>query len=218
MPSGERDAGRIGQRLAAIYQLAGDPAELPDYNKWDVVEAVRDAFASTYRVIDIDGARVYFDDGAWALVRASNTSPSFRCALRAHAGNRGGDESCMRAELAKHLASVKGYERLLAWRRIARSLSMQHDHHGPISRTRDDQTTLPGDVTTRVRGDREEDPGRLLALGTLEYHGPHLAIVTMPSKRGISSAPVYAPGRDGTTLYWGIGEDTKRIRPCYRAG
>ena len=49
--------------------------DCPDYAKWDVVNAVREAFVSRYRVIDIDGARIYFDNHDWALIRASNTSP-----------------------------------------------------------------------------------------------------------------------------------------------
>ncbi|MFH1491515.1 MAG: phosphomannomutase, partial [Pseudomonadota bacterium] len=32
-------------------------------------------FKREYRVIDVDGARVLFDDGGWGLVRASNTQP-----------------------------------------------------------------------------------------------------------------------------------------------
>jgi len=47
----------------------------PDHIKHQVVSHLRDAFASRYRVIDIDGARVYFGESDWALVRASNTSP-----------------------------------------------------------------------------------------------------------------------------------------------
>ena len=40
-----------------------------------VVDAVREAFAGRYRIIDIDGARIYFDKSDWALIRASNTEP-----------------------------------------------------------------------------------------------------------------------------------------------
>ena len=38
------------------------------------MDELRREFASRYRVIDIDGARVEFGDG-WGLVRASNTQP-----------------------------------------------------------------------------------------------------------------------------------------------
>ncbi|MCS6798073.1 MAG: phosphomannomutase/phosphoglucomutase [Myxococcota bacterium] len=46
----------------------------PDDRKFDVVARVREAFRGRRRVIDIDGARVQFEDG-FGLVRASNTQP-----------------------------------------------------------------------------------------------------------------------------------------------
>jgi phosphomannomutase / phosphoglucomutase len=47
----------------------------PEHRKNDIVrKAVRESFASRYRVIDIDGARIYFGERDWALIRASNTS------------------------------------------------------------------------------------------------------------------------------------------------
>jgi phosphomannomutase len=43
--------------------------------KFRVIDYVRDRFAGTYPVFDIDGVRVDFGDG-WGLVRASNTEPA----------------------------------------------------------------------------------------------------------------------------------------------
>ncbi|HIA04975.1 MAG TPA: phosphomannomutase, partial [Myxococcales bacterium] len=48
--------------------------ECPDELKFPVVEACVAKFKATHEVIDIDGARVLFDEG-WGLVRASNTQP-----------------------------------------------------------------------------------------------------------------------------------------------
>jgi phosphomannomutase / phosphoglucomutase len=45
-----------------------------DEVKFDVVARVRDHFKRTHKVVDVDGARVLFDEG-WGLVRASNTQP-----------------------------------------------------------------------------------------------------------------------------------------------
>ncbi|MFH1086307.1 MAG: phosphomannomutase, partial [Chloroflexota bacterium] len=76
----------------------------PDYMKWDVVNAVRDSFAARYPVIDIDGARVYFGEHDWALIRASNTAPKLSLrfeGLSAEAVERMKAE--VRAELARHL-------------------------------------------------------------------------------------------------------------------
>ncbi|HJL49731.1 MAG TPA: phosphomannomutase/phosphoglucomutase, partial [Polyangiaceae bacterium LLY-WYZ-15_(1-7)] len=49
--------------------------ECPDDEKFAVVEKVRDRFAAEHDVITVDGARIQFGDGAWGLVRASNTQP-----------------------------------------------------------------------------------------------------------------------------------------------
>ncbi len=49
--------------------------ECADDIKFDVVKKITDFFRKHYKVIDIDGARVLFDDG-WGLVRASNTQPA----------------------------------------------------------------------------------------------------------------------------------------------
>jgi phosphomannomutase / phosphoglucomutase len=48
--------------------------DCPDEIKFRVVEIVREALRKDYPVIDVDGARVKFEDG-WGLVRASNTQP-----------------------------------------------------------------------------------------------------------------------------------------------
>ncbi|MDQ7857864.1 MAG: phosphomannomutase/phosphoglucomutase [Armatimonadota bacterium] len=46
----------------------------PDDRKFEVVAALVEAFKRTHEVVDVDGARVLFDDG-WGLIRASNTQP-----------------------------------------------------------------------------------------------------------------------------------------------
>lgn len=46
----------------------------PDDVKFGVVDRLLEYYKARHPVIDIDGARVLFDDG-WALVRASNTEP-----------------------------------------------------------------------------------------------------------------------------------------------
>lgn len=47
----------------------------PDEEKFSVVKKVVADFKKKYDVIDIDGARIVFNDG-WGLVRASNTQPA----------------------------------------------------------------------------------------------------------------------------------------------
>jgi phosphomannomutase / phosphoglucomutase len=47
----------------------------PDDVKFRVVDAVREALRSTGTLSEIDGVRISYTDGAWGLVRASNTGP-----------------------------------------------------------------------------------------------------------------------------------------------
>jgi phosphomannomutase/phosphoglucomutase len=49
--------------------------DCPDAIKFDVVGRVLARYRPTHKVIDIDGARVDFGEGAWGLCRASNTGP-----------------------------------------------------------------------------------------------------------------------------------------------
>lgn len=49
--------------------------DCPDDKKFKTVEKATEFFKSRHKVIDIDGARVIFNDG-WGLVRASNTQPA----------------------------------------------------------------------------------------------------------------------------------------------
>jgi phosphomannomutase/phosphoglucomutase len=46
----------------------------PDHVKFRVVEAVKAHFQKDFRIIDIDGVRIPFEDG-WGLIRSSNTQP-----------------------------------------------------------------------------------------------------------------------------------------------
>jgi phosphomannomutase / phosphoglucomutase len=68
----------ISQLLADVPKTCTTPeirVDMPDNVKFKVVEQVTDYFRQREKVIDIDGARVIFDDG-WGLVRASNTQPA----------------------------------------------------------------------------------------------------------------------------------------------
>ena len=47
----------------------------PDEKKFEVVERVKAHFAARFPAITVDGIRVLFGEGAWGLVRASNTNP-----------------------------------------------------------------------------------------------------------------------------------------------
>jgi phosphomannomutase / phosphoglucomutase len=75
----------LAQSGATLPQLLADVpvthttpeirVECPDEIKFDVVEKAKERFrAMKLDIIDVDGARIVFDDG-WGLVRASNTQP-----------------------------------------------------------------------------------------------------------------------------------------------
>jgi len=72
------DSGKtISELLSDVPKTYSTPeirVECPDNKKFAVVKKVTEYFKKRYKVIDIDGVRVLFDDG-WGLVRASNTQP-----------------------------------------------------------------------------------------------------------------------------------------------
>ncbi|MBN1935754.1 MAG: phosphomannomutase/phosphoglucomutase, partial [Anaerolineae bacterium] len=80
----------------------------PDFRKTEVVDKVRAAFMGTRRVIDLDGARIYFDEHAWALIRSSNTQP--RLSIRFEAQNEkqlAQIKAEVKRELSKYLPDVE---------------------------------------------------------------------------------------------------------------
>lgn len=79
-----RLAGLVARRGRGLEELVSEipsyPStpelrlDCPDDRKFEVVERVVEHFRGRRPLVDIDGARVSFEDG-WALVRASNTQP-----------------------------------------------------------------------------------------------------------------------------------------------
>jgi phosphomannomutase/phosphoglucomutase len=66
------------QELSDLPPLFHTPeirVDCPDALKFDVVERVRDRLKDQGKVNTLDGVRVTYADGAWSLVRASNTGP-----------------------------------------------------------------------------------------------------------------------------------------------
>ena len=69
---------KASQLLDGINRYIATPEitkEVDDNKKFGIIEKAVNYFKSKdFKVIDVDGARVIFDDG-WGLIRASNTSP-----------------------------------------------------------------------------------------------------------------------------------------------
>ncbi len=66
----------IGQLLSDVPRTFVTPelrVDCPDDIKFEVVERMKERYRRDHEVIDVDGARILFGDGAWGLVRASNT-------------------------------------------------------------------------------------------------------------------------------------------------
>jgi phosphomannomutase/phosphoglucomutase len=89
---GYDDAIYASCRLVEILAAAGKPlsavaGEIPRYHstpeiridcpdaiKFEVVRKMTEKFKASHDVVDIDGARINFEDG-WGLIRSSNTQP-----------------------------------------------------------------------------------------------------------------------------------------------
>jgi phosphomannomutase/phosphoglucomutase len=67
----------LSARVADFPQYVSTPeirVDVTEATKFAVVERAVEEFGRDHEVIDVDGARVLFDDG-WGLLRASNTQP-----------------------------------------------------------------------------------------------------------------------------------------------
>ncbi len=63
-------------RLKPFFATPEIRMEVPDEKKFKIVELLKERLLDNrYKVVTIDGVKVYFDDG-WGLVRASNTQPA----------------------------------------------------------------------------------------------------------------------------------------------
>ena len=78
--------------------------------KFQVVERVLAHYRPTHDVLDIDGARISFGDGAWGLCRASNTGAVLVLRFEARTADRR-DE--IRTEVEAVVAQVRGELRSL---------------------------------------------------------------------------------------------------------
>jgi phosphomannomutase/phosphoglucomutase len=67
--------GELLSDLPATFATPELRVDCPDTLKFAVVRVVTAHYQATHAVLDIDGARVDFGDGAWGLCRASNTGP-----------------------------------------------------------------------------------------------------------------------------------------------
>jgi len=84
---------KTGQRFSALladlpvtYSTPEIRRECSEEKKFEIVKKATERFAREFEIIDVDGVRILFEDGAWGLIRASNTQPVL--VLRFEAGTR----------------------------------------------------------------------------------------------------------------------------------
>ncbi|WP_027359609.1 phosphomannomutase/phosphoglucomutase [Desulforegula conservatrix] len=75
MSNTDRKLSDLISDLPKTFNTPEIRVDCPDDKKFQTVEKAKEYFRSKHKIIDIDGARVLFDDG-WGLVRASNTQPA----------------------------------------------------------------------------------------------------------------------------------------------
>ncbi|HVW67196.1 MAG TPA: phosphomannomutase/phosphoglucomutase [Candidatus Peribacteraceae bacterium] len=71
-----------------VFQAPERRPSVPDDRKLHVVRQVVEHFSKDHPVETMDGARIDFGDGAWAGIRASNTSPSISICIEARSQER----------------------------------------------------------------------------------------------------------------------------------
>jgi phosphomannomutase/phosphoglucomutase len=82
-----RPMSALMAELPAYYSSPQIRLPCPDEIKAQVVAQVKDYFAVSYPVDELDGARIDFGDG-WALVRPSNTQPALSLRFEAKSEER----------------------------------------------------------------------------------------------------------------------------------
>lgn len=74
LSNGDRSLSEVAADIPRYHSTPEIRIDCPDSIKFDVVKKMTEKFKATHDVIDIDGARINFDDG-WGLIRSSNTQP-----------------------------------------------------------------------------------------------------------------------------------------------
>ena len=103
MAGGEsRSCSSLFDGIPETYSTAEIKAAVPDDMKFRIVEELVETFRRDYEVIDVDGARVVFDEG-WGLVRASNTTANLTIRFEARSlAGRATIREAFLAALEKH--------------------------------------------------------------------------------------------------------------------
>ena len=84
----DKKLSELYENINTYYSTEELRASVTDENKFEIVDKIKEyCNEKNYKVIDIDGARIEFEDG-WALVRASNTGPNLTVRFEATTQSR----------------------------------------------------------------------------------------------------------------------------------
>ena len=84
----DKKLSELYENINEYYSTEELRAKVTDENKFQIVDKIKEyCKEKNYKVIDIDGARIEFEDG-WALVRASNTGPNLTVRFEAKTMSR----------------------------------------------------------------------------------------------------------------------------------
>jgi phosphomannomutase/phosphoglucomutase len=100
----ERPLHELLEDLPKTYSTPELRVDCPDDVKFGLVKRVLAHYRETHRVIDVDGARIQFDQG-WGLVRASNTQPVLVLRFEAQSAE---ELAAIRAEVEGTVARLRG--------------------------------------------------------------------------------------------------------------
>lgn len=76
LSSQEKTLTQLIEELPKYFSTPIINIDAPDEIKHKIINKIVEEFKKdNYKVVDVDGARVYLPDGSWGLVRASNTTP-----------------------------------------------------------------------------------------------------------------------------------------------
>lgn len=84
----DKKLSELYENINKYYSTEELRASVTDENKFEIVDKIKEyCNEKNYKVIDIDGARIEFENG-WALVRASNTGPNLTVRFEATTQSR----------------------------------------------------------------------------------------------------------------------------------
>jgi len=86
----DKSGKSVSDLLADVPHFVSTPelrVDVPEADKFAIVEQAVKHFSATHEVVGVDGARVLFGDG-WGLIRASNTQPILVTRFEARTGGR----------------------------------------------------------------------------------------------------------------------------------